>query len=205
MRLIVRAERPHPAQLRITDRQGNRLTALATNTPRPARRPGASPPPGPGRDRLRAKDTPPTCHCTASPPTRSGSSCIACPGPHRLGADARPGRTRRPPVGAQTPAAAPARPQPGWVRTGRRQLLRFNCSWPQSELSSGPYRLRVPPPQDELLSPAPTSMRKRLREPVDLALTRRIGIPACPHPGFRCLASTERFVSGQPSPHEDRG
>ncbi len=34
MRLIVRKERPHPgAQLRITDHDGNRLTAFATNTP----------------------------------------------------------------------------------------------------------------------------------------------------------------------------
>ena len=33
MRVIVRAERPHPgAQLRLTDRDGNRLTAFATNT-----------------------------------------------------------------------------------------------------------------------------------------------------------------------------
>jgi len=35
MRVIVRAERPHPgAQLRFTDLDGNRLTALATNTAR---------------------------------------------------------------------------------------------------------------------------------------------------------------------------
>lgn len=35
MRVIVRAERPHPgAQLRFTDLDGNRLTAFATNTPR---------------------------------------------------------------------------------------------------------------------------------------------------------------------------
>ncbi|GAA5141659.1 IS1380 family transposase [Pseudonocardia adelaidensis] len=40
MRVIVRRERPHPgAQLRITDADGNRLTAFATNTP----------PGGPGR------------------------------------------------------------------------------------------------------------------------------------------------------------
>lgn len=33
MRVIVRAERPHPgAQLRFTDSDGNRLTAFATNT-----------------------------------------------------------------------------------------------------------------------------------------------------------------------------
>jgi hypothetical protein len=35
MRVIVRAERPHPgAQLRFTDLDGNRLTALATDTSR---------------------------------------------------------------------------------------------------------------------------------------------------------------------------
>ena len=35
MRVIVRAERPHPgAQLRFTDSDGNRLTAFATNTTR---------------------------------------------------------------------------------------------------------------------------------------------------------------------------
>lgn len=35
MRVIVRSERPHPgAQLRITDVDGNRITAFATNTPR---------------------------------------------------------------------------------------------------------------------------------------------------------------------------
>ncbi len=35
LRVLVRAERPHPgAQLRFTDLDGNRLTALATNTPR---------------------------------------------------------------------------------------------------------------------------------------------------------------------------
>jgi hypothetical protein len=33
MRVIVRRERPHPgAQLRLTDHDGNRLTAFATNT-----------------------------------------------------------------------------------------------------------------------------------------------------------------------------
>ncbi len=33
MRVIARAERPHPgAQLRITDADGNRVTAFATNT-----------------------------------------------------------------------------------------------------------------------------------------------------------------------------
>ena len=35
MRVIVRKERPHPgAQLRITDHEGMRITAFATNTPR---------------------------------------------------------------------------------------------------------------------------------------------------------------------------
>ena len=35
MRVIIRKERPHPgAQLRLTDLNGHRITAFATNTPR---------------------------------------------------------------------------------------------------------------------------------------------------------------------------
>ena len=52
MRVIARKERPHPgAQLRLTDVDGLRVTAFATNTtPRPAAGPGAAaPPPGPRR------------------------------------------------------------------------------------------------------------------------------------------------------------
>jgi len=40
MRVVIRKERPHPgAQLRVTDIDGNRITAFATNTP--AGRPGS--------------------------------------------------------------------------------------------------------------------------------------------------------------------
>jgi hypothetical protein len=52
MRVVVRKERPHPAaQLRLTDADGHRLTAFATNTAKGATgRPGAAtPPPGPRR------------------------------------------------------------------------------------------------------------------------------------------------------------
>ena len=46
MRVIVRKERPHPgAQLRFTDLDGHRFTAFATDTKRPARRPGTTAPP----------------------------------------------------------------------------------------------------------------------------------------------------------------
>ena len=88
MRVIVRKERPHPgAQLRLTDVDGHRLTAFATNTPAG----GAG---GPGtqlpdlelrhrrrarcEDRIRvAKDTGlANLPCTTPPRTRSGSlSC----------------------------------------------------------------------------------------------------------------------------------
>ena len=60
MRVIVRKERPHPgAQLRFTDLDGHRFTAFATDTKRPARRPGTTAPPtGQMQDRIRcAKDT----------------------------------------------------------------------------------------------------------------------------------------------------
>ena len=76
MRVIVRRERPHPgAQLRITDAEGHRYTAFATNTPPgglgvssptsncgiaagPAPWTASAPPRTPGF---------PTCRCTTSP------------------------------------------------------------------------------------------------------------------------------------------
>ena len=67
MRVIVRAERPHPgAQLRFTDVNGNRLTAFATNTTRRAT-PGpgtAAPAPGP----LRGPDPERKRHRPEKPP-----------------------------------------------------------------------------------------------------------------------------------------
>jgi hypothetical protein len=98
MRVIVRKERPHPgAQLRLTDADGHRITAFATNTRRGQladlelrhRRRARC------EDRIRAaKDTGcRTCRCTTSPATRSGARpwrwpassppgrrCWACPG-----------------------------------------------------------------------------------------------------------------------------
>ena len=125
MRLIVRKERPHPgAQLRITDVDGHRVTAFVTNTTRGAdRRTGAAaPPPRPGRgphplrQRHRA-DQPATTRLRAEPDLvrhrRTGLRA------HRLDADPRPGRLRRPPVGTQAAAAThhpshtrPHRPAP---------------------------------------------------------------------------------------------
>ncbi|WP_277870504.1 transposase [Nakamurella antarctica] len=89
MRIIVRAERPHPgAQLRFTDIDGNRLTAFATNTTRGQladlelrhRRRARC------EDRIRAAKDPPapkgrevpppvcgTFRCTDSTKTKSGS------------------------------------------------------------------------------------------------------------------------------------
>ena len=66
MRVIVRKERPHPgAQLRITDADGHRLTAFATNTT----------PGGPGRSS-------PTSNCgtAAAPAPRTASAPPRTPG-----------------------------------------------------------------------------------------------------------------------------
>jgi hypothetical protein len=110
MRVIVRAERPHPgAQLRFTDRNGLRLTAFATNTSRGQladlelrHRHRAR-----CEDRIRAaKDTglrnlparlrrQPDLDRDRLPRGRT----------HRLAATARPARPRRTPLGTQTPTA----------------------------------------------------------------------------------------------------
>jgi hypothetical protein len=86
MRLTVRKERPHPgAQLRITDVDGLRVTAFATNTTR------GQLPDLDLRHRCRARAetasaarrTPGcgTCRCTASTPTASGEP--SSPSPER--------------------------------------------------------------------------------------------------------------------------
>lgn len=152
MRLIVRAERPHPgAQLRITDRQGNRLTAFATNTPRGQladlelrhrRRARAE-------DRIRAaKDT-----RLANLPLHGfvanqvwielvmlALDLIAWAQMLALaGHDARRWQPKHLRLRLFSTAAR-------LVRTGRRQLLRFNRSWPWGELLVGALtRLRVLP------------------------------------------------------------
>ena len=116
MRVIARKERPHPgAQLRITDIDGMRVTAFATNT-----RPGGpgtqladlelrAPPPGPrrGPHPLREghrADQPAPSRLRPEPDLvrhrRVGLRA------HRVAADPRPGRAPGPPLGTQTATAA---------------------------------------------------------------------------------------------------
>jgi hypothetical protein len=116
MAVIVRHERPHPgAQLRLTDADGHRLTAFATNTPsdRPGRqladlelrnRRQAR-----AEDRIRAaKDTWLTkpAAARAGPETHLVRHRHAGLRAHRLGPAARRHRTPRTPLGAQAPTAA---------------------------------------------------------------------------------------------------
>ena len=113
MRLIVRAERPHPgAQLRFTDADGNRLTAFVTNTRRGQladlelrhRRRARC------EDRIRtAKDVGLTnlpLH-DFDPEPDLDRDRDARPRPHRLAATPRPARPRRTAVGTES-AALPA-------------------------------------------------------------------------------------------------
>jgi Transposase DDE domain group 1 len=112
MRVIVRRERPHPgAQLRITDVNGHRITAFATNTPRGQladlelrhRRRARC------EDRIRiAKDT----GLTNLPLHDLDQNRIWCAGlaglrAHRLDANARLPRPSSPSLGTQTAAATP--------------------------------------------------------------------------------------------------
>ena len=61
MRVIARKERPHPgAQLRITDIDGHRVTAFATNTTTGGRSGGRSAGKGPGIWRQRRRSDPPS-------------------------------------------------------------------------------------------------------------------------------------------------
>ena len=142
MRLIVRKERPHPgAQLRITDREGNRLTAFATNTPsgqladlelRHRRRARAE-------DRIRAaKDT-----GLANLPLHgfaanqvwielvmlaldllTWAQMLALAGHAARRWEPKRLRLRLFSVAARL------------VRTGRRRMLRYNRAWPWAELLS---------------------------------------------------------------------
>jgi len=122
IRVIARKERPHPgAQLRITDVDGLRVTAFATNTAygQLADLPAAAPPPGPlrGPDPHREGHRPdqpaPARHEPEPDLVRPGRAGLRA---HRMAADAHPARPPRPPLGTQTaPAAAvlhrrPARP-----------------------------------------------------------------------------------------------
>ena len=133
MRVIARKERPHPgAQLRITDIDGLRVTAFATNTPtggghgqladlelRHRRRVRCE-------DRIRvAKDTGlralPLHDNTCEPDLDRGRR--ARRRPPRLDGHARSGRHPRPPLGTQTPPATtlhrPSNPRPPRTTTPR--------------------------------------------------------------------------------------
>jgi hypothetical protein len=113
MRVIIRAERPHPgAQLRFTDLDGNRLTAFTRHhQQRTTGGPGApAPPPSP----LRGPH--PECegHRAAQSSTERlrtepdlGRGRAAGDRADRLDADARPDRHRSPPLGTQTAAPTP--------------------------------------------------------------------------------------------------
>jgi hypothetical protein len=190
MRVIARKERPHPgAQLRITDTDGPRVTAFATNTT----------PGGPGRQlpdlelrhrrRARAEDR---MH-----PVRQGhradQPAAARPRPephlvrpgraglrdHRLDPDARPGRPPRPPLGTQTPAPTavlhrrtpgplrpPNRASPGHTRTlGRpaRSTPSPPCApWPNPADTLDP---RPDDQHDRPVEPAPRATSAKLSRP----------------------------------------
>ena len=107
MRVIIRKERPHPgAQLTITDVDGHRITAFATNPHRPTRRPRTPAPPtsplrgpDPARQGHRA-DQPAPARLHPEPdlvrhrrPRRRADRLDATPRLHRH---------RRPPLGTQT-------------------------------------------------------------------------------------------------------
>ncbi|GAA4920897.1 hypothetical protein HNR25_003795 [Streptomonospora salina] len=150
MRLIVRAERPHPgAQLRITDVDGNRITCFATNTPtgqladlelRHRSRARCE-------DRIRAaKDT-----GLANLPLHGFAAnriwlelvllaldLVAWAQMLALGGhEARRLEPKRLRLRLFSAAAR-------LVATGRRKLVRFNRSWPWAELLSGAIdRLRL--------------------------------------------------------------
>ena len=167
MRVIVRKERPHPgAQLTITDIDGHRITAFATNTPTG----------GPGtqladleirhrrrarcEDRIRiAKDT--GLRAFGAVRLRPEPDLVRdrCVGrrAHSLDADARPDRPPRPAVGTQTVAAAPVhRPRdpgphraPGPAAPRHQSALgRARRTRNRTTTSSGRARLTAAPHPD---------------------------------------------------------
>jgi hypothetical protein len=112
MRVIARKERPHPgAQLRITDADGMRVTAFATNTPRGQladlelrhrRRARAE-------DRIRAAKDTGMNNLPLHDFDQNRIWCAIVTLASEItawAANSRPGRARRPPVGTQTPPAA---------------------------------------------------------------------------------------------------
>ena len=168
MRVIIRKERPHPgAQLRITDVDGNRVTAFATNT-----RPGGQDGPSQladlelrhrrrarAEDRIRnAKDT----GLTNLPLHDFNQNRIWCAvvalavRTHRLDATPRAPRPSSPPVGTETAAAAavlhrrPASPAPAGGSCSTSAVTPPGPSWP----STGS--------PDSAPSPSPADPRKVL-------------------------------------------
>ena len=147
MRVIVRRERPHPgAQLRITDVNGHRITAFATNTPRGQlpdlelrhRRRARC------EDRIRiAKDTgltnlplhdldqnriwcalvmlasssPPGCKCSPSPTIKPAAG-----NPNDCGCGCISTRQHRPPCPPATPAPTPRHPWTNLILQGLNRI-----------------------------------------------------------------------------------
>ncbi|MDT7782761.1 MAG: hypothetical protein QOF58_1180, partial [Pseudonocardiales bacterium] len=112
MRVIVRKERPHPgAQLRLTDADGHRITAFATNTRRGHladlelrhRRRACC------EDRIRCAKAPgcAACRCTTSRRTSFGAPSSLSPVSSPPGTDAGPARPPGPPLRTQTPPTPP--------------------------------------------------------------------------------------------------
>ena len=145
MRVIARKERPHPgAQLRITDADGLRVTAFATNSTlgqlpdlelRHRRRARAE-------DRIRCtKDTGlANCRCTTSRRTRSGAPSSRWPASSPRGCRCSPSSTPQPdggsPNGLWTRLLPSRRPWPAPDAVG--------CStWPTTTL--GPSSSTTPP------------------------------------------------------------
>lgn len=192
MRLIVRKERPHPgAQLRITDADGLRLTAFATNTHnvpiaqlelRHRQRARA-------KDRIRAARATGSACVTAPPPHRAEPDLAGDRpdrlGPARMDVDARPDR-RCPPL--ETPAAStltvlhrrPARHHRTTPHPPPRDALALDRpdqpspttapSPAEPRLTSNVPSLRTAPPRPEPWNPAPTRRDSRA---TDLPVTAR--------------------------------
>ena len=174
MRVIVRKERPHPgAQLRLTDPDGHRLTAFATNTAPaarpPARRPRTAPPPPrprrgphPRREGHRAAQPAPARAGPEPDLVRHRRAGLRA---HRLDPDARPRRAPRPPVGTQTAAATavlPRRPTSPAPAAAPLLHLPAHAPWAGARCIDGVTTpaARSPPPADT--SPAvPTTPAPR--------------------------------------------
>ena len=132
MRVIVRRERPHPgAQLRLTDLDGHRLTAFATNTAPAA--PAANSPTsnsataaGPAPRTASAPPKTPacaTCRCTTSTRTGSGAPSSRSPASSPPGRRCSPCTDTQPAGGNPNGSDYGCSPSPaGLARTGRRTV-----------------------------------------------------------------------------------